>query len=203
MSGLRSALDELRAEDVGGFSHEELEGDLGEIERAMRALQLERARRVAEVERRGSFREAGFLTVVAWLAHVLLMGTRKAGSIVRQATALEQMPGTAAALSQGEISGEAVRVMVDAREAHPEEFGVVEEALVDAARRLPVRELRYAVEYWRQAAHPTAAEGEAERRFDRRRLHVSPTLDGMVRVDGDLDPETGQTFLTALRSITD
>jgi hypothetical protein len=32
---------------------------------------------------------------------------------------------------------------------------------------------------------------------------VSPTLDGMVRVDGDLDPETGQTLITALRSVLD
>ncbi len=32
---------------------------------------------------------------------------------------------------------------------------------------------------------------------------MSPTLEGMVRVDGDLDPETGQTLLTALRAVQD
>jgi Domain of unknown function (DUF222) len=40
-------------------------------------------------------------------------------------------------------------------------------------------------------------------RFQLRRLHVSPTLQGMVRVDGDLDPETGQVLITALRSVLD
>jgi hypothetical protein len=40
-------------------------------------------------------------------------------------------------------------------------------------------------------------------RYDRRGLHVSATFEGMVRVDGNLDPETGQTLLTALRSVTD
>ena len=45
-------------------------------------------------------------------------------------------------------------------------------------------------------------EGEDELRR-RRRLHASQTLEGTVRVDGDLDPETGETLLTALRAIMD
>jgi hypothetical protein len=44
---------------------------------------------------------------------------------------------------------------------------------------------------------------DEERRFERRRLHVSAALDGMVRVDGELDPVTGQTVLTALRAVED
>ena len=28
-------------------------------------------------------------------------------------------------------------------------------------------------------------------------------MDGMVRIDGDLDPETGQTVITALRAVQD
>ena len=36
-----------------------------------------------------------------------------------------------------------------------------------------------------------------------RRLYASRTFGGMVRVDGDLDPETGETVLTALRAIMD
>jgi hypothetical protein len=37
----------------------------------------------------------------------------------------------------------------------------------------------------------------------RRRLHASVTLAGMVRVDGDLDPQTGEAFMTALRAVLD
>ena len=36
-----------------------------------------------------------------------------------------------------------------------------------------------------------------------RRLHASVSLLGMVRVDGDLDPETGESLLTALRAVLD
>lgn len=37
----------------------------------------------------------------------------------------------------------------------------------------------------------------------RRRLHASVSFAGMVRVDGDLDPETGETLLTALAAVAD
>src|SRR5439155_6956596 len=84
-----------------------------------------------------------------------------------------------------------------------EEFESCEDMLVDAARTLLLGELRAVVAYWRQAADPRSGEDREERLHQLRRLYVSPTLDGMVRVDGDLDPETGQTLITALRSVED
>lgn len=47
------------------------------------------------------------------------------------------------------------------------------------------------------------AELAEDRRYERRGLYVSPTLDGMVRVDGDLDAETGQVLVTSLRAVMD
>ena len=40
-------------------------------------------------------------------------------------------------------------------------------------------------------------------RYERRGLHASVTFGGMVRVDADLDPETGEHLLTALRAVLD
>ncbi|MGH2673210.1 MAG: DUF222 domain-containing protein [Actinomycetota bacterium] len=85
----------------------------------------------------------------------------------------------------------------------PEQFAASEQMLVDAGRVLSVGELRRAVDYWRQFADAWRAADDEERRFERRHLHVSATLDGMVRVDGDLDPETGQTLITAVRAVQD
>ena len=45
-------------------------------------------------------------------------------------------------------------------------------------------------------------EGE-DRLRQRRHLHASASFLGMVRIDGDLDPETGETLLTALRAVLD
>ena len=59
------------------------------------------------------------------------------------------------------------------------------------------------VGHWCQAVAAAAGEDtEAEFRA-RRRLHASATFAGMVRVDGDLDPETGEVLLTALGAVVD
>jgi len=203
MSTLRSGIDELATEDLAFASDDELEASLVEIERAMGALVAERARRVAEVERRGAFARDGLLSLTMWLVHRLRIAGSCAGRYVRWARALERMPLTRSALAAGDVTPSAAAVLVAAAESRPDEFPGVEETLVEAARSVPVRDLRRLVAYWRQAADAAGAEDEAEWRHGLRRLHVSPTLEGMVRVDGDLDPETGQTLITALRAVID
>jgi len=197
MNTLRSSIDELQAEDLRFAGDEQLETDFGELERAADLLLAERARRLAEIDRRGSYRRDGCLSVSSWLAQRFRMAFSAAAAQVRVARALEEMPATRHALREGEIIRSALRVLVGAREGHLEGFAHAEATLVDAARTLSVRELHRAVAYWRQAADHRRAEEDAEWLFGLRRLHVSPTLDGMVRVDGDLDPETGQTLITA------
>jgi hypothetical protein len=199
MSTLRSALDELKVEDLAHRSDGKLLDDLGELERASRTLEAERARRTAEVERRGACAEDGYLSVIAWLVHRLGVPASAARSQVRLGRSLQRMPGTRHALLEGEIAVAAALLLADAQVADPEEFARSELMLVDLARRLPVRDLIRAIEHWKMLADPRAS----ERRFARRALYVSPTLDGMVRVDGDLDPETGQTLITALGSMVD
>jgi Domain of unknown function (DUF222) len=127
----------------------------------------------------------------------------EAAKQVRTARALEHMPRVRQALYEGEVSPSEVSQLVQAREADPEEFSRVEEALVEAARTLPVRDLRRAVARFKDAVDADAARRADAERHDRRGLNVSPTFEGMVRVDGNLDPETGETLLTALRSVSD
>jgi hypothetical protein len=74
---------------------------------------------------------------------------------------------------------------------------------VEAARTLDARDLSRALAHWRQLADAAAAASDEALRQERRRLHVSPTLDRMVRVDGDLDAEGGQVVITALRAEMD
>ena len=67
MSTLRSALDELRSEDLRSSSDEELGEDLVELERASRVLEAERSRRLIEVERRCTWAVDSHLSVMSWL----------------------------------------------------------------------------------------------------------------------------------------
>ena len=66
-----------------------------------------------------------------------------------------------------------------------------------------MNDLQRVASYWRDAIErERAADGEEKLRA-RRRLHASISFLGIVRVDGNLDPETGETFLTALRAVLD
>lgn len=203
MGMLRSAVDELRSEDVCSASDEQLGDDLCELERVSRVLEAERARRLTEVDRRGAWAVDGHLSVISWLAARLRMGFGRATQQVKLARALREMPVTSRAFGAGDVSSEAVGLLVRAREAAPRAFGESEELLVDAAATLSARELRHALAYWRDAADATRAEERARRVYEGRHVHVSPTFDGTVRIDGDLDPESGQTLITALRSVQD
>ena len=203
MSTLRSALDELRVENVAASSDEELEDGLAEIERASRVLEAERSRRLTEVERRGAWAVDGHLSVVSWLAARHRVGFARATAHVRLARALRRMPVTARALGEAQFSSEAASLLARAREAAPAAFAESESMLVDAAAGLSPRDLRSAVAYWLQAADAAGARDREQRHRERRGLHVSALLDGMVRIDGDLDPESGQTVITALRSVQD
>jgi hypothetical protein len=106
------------------------------------------------------------------------------------------------AFADGEISSSSVRMLAEARGVHPEAFAESEELLVEAARSLSVRQLQVAVGRWKQLADERQGVGDDDLHA-RRSLNVSATFFGMVRVDGDLDPETGESLITALRSVMD
>jgi len=115
MSTLRSALDDIRSEDLRSSSDEELSEDLVEFERASRVLEAERSRRLTEVERRATWAVDGHLSVVSWLAARVRLGFSRASQQVKLSRALRQMPVTAEAFGSGELSSEAVGLLMSAR----------------------------------------------------------------------------------------
>ncbi|HYZ13252.1 MAG TPA: DUF222 domain-containing protein [Actinomycetota bacterium] len=196
MSTLRSALDELRSTDVFALSEEQLASDLDELEHATRVFEVERGRRVAELERRGTHARDGHLSLASWLASRHRVAPLTAAGHVRMARALEAMPVAADALASGELSSSAITLLASAREEAPEQFARAEESLVAAARTLSVEELKDVVARWR---HDHADEAED----DRQELYLSPTLVGRGKVFGDLNAETTQVMITALRAVQD
>ena len=73
-----------------------------------------------------------------------------------------------------------------------------EPVLVEAARRLDPPRLRRVVAHLRLVADPDGADAAAQRRHGRRGLWLSPTWEGMVAINGLLEPEAGQTLVAAL-----
>ena len=60
---------------------------------------------------------------------------------------------------------------------------------------------RRALGHLLQLADPDGAERDTERRHARRGLWLAPTCEGMVALDGLLEPEAGQTLLAALEPL--
>jgi Domain of unknown function (DUF222) len=203
LSGLRSVVDELRAEALAELADAIVEEDVAELQRACEQLEVERLRRLAELDRRRLFERDGYLSAASWLVSTCRLGWGAAREQVHLARALDQMPKTRDALERGEMSLAGVRVLAFARNADPEAFAAVEDSLVEAARIHSVADLSRVAAYWRQAVEADDAERGEEALRRRRRLHASVSLQGMVRVDGDLDPETGETLLTALGAVMD
>jgi hypothetical protein len=203
MSELRSAVEALRYETLAELPDARLEEDFAELQRAAELVDAQRLRRLAEIERRGMYRRDGHLSAASWLASTFKTSWGLARQQVHLARCLEDMPETRRALEDGDVSMSAVRALVAARDADPETFRRSESQLVDAARIHSMQDLQRVASYWRQAAERQAALDGEEKLRERRRLHAAVTFMGMVRVDGDLDPETGETLLTALQAVLD
>src|SRR5262245_16610157 len=188
MSGLRSVLDEIAGADFDAMSDAEVEEAFHELERASRILQSHLLRCLSSIDRRATYASHGFVSTTSWLHGRHGMAGGSAREQVRVARSLPEMPVTAEAFQAAEVPPDAVRVLASASEADRDAFRRDEDVLLEAAVRHPLPELLTIVAFWRQSV-----EGEdlADRMWQQRRLFVSRLLDGMVRVDGTLDPESG------------
>jgi hypothetical protein len=200
MSELRSAVEALRSETLPDLPDVRIEEDFAELQQVCELLELERLRRLAEIERRRLFERDGYLSAASWLATRFRVAWGAARGQTYLARALTHMPATRRALEAGDVSLSAARVLVATRDADHEAFDRSEDQLVDAARIHTISELQRVASFWRQRVERDRL---AEGLRARRRLHASVSFAGMVRVDGDLDPEAGETLLTALRAVMD
>ncbi len=203
MSELRSAIEGFRSEDLGSLPDARAEEDFVELARARELLESEYLRRLADLDRRGSYRRDGHLSTASWLVSTSRTGWGEARRAVRVARALEAMPRVRDAFETGEISSASVRALADARSPDPDAFARSEHILLDAARIHTVGDLCRVLGHWRSACERDVRVRGDDPTFARRRLHASATAFGMVRIDGDLDAETGESLLTALRAVVD
>lgn len=203
MSNLQSALEEIQGTDPDRIDEAALADGYAELEWAADVVLSARLTWLASIERRGTYARDGHLSITSWLAQRFRKTWSAASRLVGAARALEQMPTTREALESGEITSSAVDLLMPAQQVDPKAFTQAEASLVEAATTLSIPDLGRVVATWRRAAEDARGPEFTDRAYERRRLHVSPTLAGMVRVDGDLDPETGQTVISALRAVCD
>jgi Domain of unknown function (DUF222) len=140
-------------------------------------------------------------STAAWLRGRLRLSKGAAASAVRTTRALFRGPlaGTAQAVCAGAVSPPHASVLSQGTKDLPTHVtSEAEPVLLEAARRLDPTRLRRAVDHLVLVAAPSGVEAAAERRHRRRGLWLAPTFEGMVAVDGLLEPEAGQILLAAL-----
>jgi Domain of unknown function (DUF222)/HNH endonuclease len=134
----------------------------------------------------------------------LRLGAGAAAGFVRTARALFGGPltGTAQALTEGSISAVHASVLAHGTRDLPDHrCAEAEPILVEAACRLDPPRLRRVLGHLRLVTDPDGEHDRTQQRHARRGLWLAPTFEGMVAVDGLLEPEAGQSLLAALEPL--
>jgi hypothetical protein len=201
---LAAAVAELAADDPGVLGDGQLAGEVLALRRLADQLEGAWLRRLALVDARGAAgAEVGVQAVstAGWLRATLRLSPAGAGRAVRTARALHRGPlgGTADALAHGALSVEHATVLAETTHDLPAaRVAEAERVLVDAARRLDPGGLRRVTTHLREVLDPDTTRDRSRARLDKRGLWLSATYDGMVALDGLLDPEPGEAVRSAL-----
>ena len=138
-------------------------------------------------------------STAGWLRDRLRMGAapRQQCPTARALVPRGPVSATALALTAGEISAHASVLAHGTQELAAHVTAEAEPVLLEAARAGPPR-LRRAVAHLRRSADPEGAEDRAARQHQQRGLWLSRTIEGMVALNGLLEPEAGQILQSAL-----
>jgi hypothetical protein len=132
------------------------------------------------------------------------MAASAAHTVVRTARALYRGPlaATGTALTTGEISVAHAAVLAAGTQDLPAHTTTqAEPVLLAAARRLDPPRLRRVLGHLRQVTDPDGVDDRADRQHAQRWLRVEATFEGMVAVDGLLEPEAGAIVAAALEPL--
>lgn len=199
MGELFSVLDSLATDDVHAIA------ELALLDRA-ETLLTARNRLDAEIARSLQAADARQVTVThcgrttrSWLVEEQLLGSDEAARRMKVARMLPYYPVLAAAMAAGEVTHEHVRVILRCLRGLPLSLHEAAEAeLTEAAKYADPGSLGRLCREIRTRMGVEDAEAAAERRYASRWLTASHTLDGMVHLEGMLDPESGATLTAAL-----
>ncbi|HEY6710362.1 MAG TPA: DUF222 domain-containing protein [Actinomycetota bacterium] len=207
LAALTAALDVLDGQDLDSLPDAVRAERVPALRRLADRLEGQWLKELAGVDAHGAAgadQDQPARSTASWLHNRLRMGAGTAHSAVRTARALFRgpLPQTAQALVEGELSVAHAKAVVDGTHHLPDHVTAeAEPVLLEAARRLDPPRLRQAVGFLLEVADPEGADAARQRRHERRGLWLLPTFDGMVAVDGLLEPEAGNTVLAALEPL--
>jgi hypothetical protein len=194
-------LADASAEQLAGSPGAALSARVVELAALAERVDAELVRTIAQWDAAGAWAEDGALSAASWLAHRTSMLRVDAARLVRTGRLVQEHGATADALAAAVVSSRQVETLAAAVGPRDELYPDHEATLLNAAEALAADDFAVVVRRWRSLADDQLATDDALEVFERRQLHVSPTLFGTVRIDGELDPEGGATFLAALDAL--
>lgn len=187
---------------VDGVPAAELGVVLGEIAALRNQLDALDVAVVHQARATTQWAAEGSRSLNAWIQRESRCTRHLAGRKIAADRALLHTPVLAQAFRDGCTSLEHVCVVTSAVQPGPrvDHVGEVDNIFTALATQTTPGQLRRAVTLWANRVDETAAAGEYADLSERAYLHVSPVMDGMVKIDGMLDPETGQALIDALKA---
>jgi hypothetical protein len=207
LEALAAVVEDLAAQELDGLPDPVRAERVLVLRRLLDRLEGQWLAELAAVDARGAAGAEDDVQVgstAGWLRARLRMGAGAAHGSVRTARALFRGPltQTATAVINGQLSPAHASVLAVGTQEFPAHVTVeAEPVLVDAARRLDPPRLRRLIGHLQLVADPDGAQAKAERHHQRRGLWLAPTLEGMVALDGLLEPEAGHSLLAALEPL--
>ena len=145
----------------------------------------------------------GAYSAAGWISRNCRMSVSSAADRLCVGKELESSSVVAAAVTSGQLGYQTTSALCHLTEQLGEKRGRIDETkLVEWARELRVAQVRELCRRVRHAVDPEGFDRAVEEDFERRWLHVSPMLDGMIAIDGVLDPVGGAAVRTALDALS-
>ena len=199
---LTDGLDRLAGEEPLDLPAAALAERLLDLFTTANRLSAEITRHVGVFDRTHAHEACGSRSATSWLRHQARLAPNAASEQVRVARQLTRLPASERAFASGEVSFTHVAVVTRTLEDAPDEIaGDAEPSLLQVARRTDPFRLAMATRHLRHVFAPQACLDEANRSHERRRLHLSQSLDGLSFLDGVLDSEGGATVRAALDAV--
>ncbi|HVV75528.1 MAG TPA: DUF222 domain-containing protein, partial [Mycobacteriales bacterium] len=191
------------AADPHALPDEPLLEALDQLLDARRLLDVAIARHLAVVDVRDATVEPYGRATRGWLIEDKHLPAAAAGRLLKVSRQLPIRPVIHDALAAGEMSVEhAAPILRTLAKLAPADRDVDEKILLEAAKDIDPDTLRTLCQATEEAACTNEeADARRERLHGTRYLHLSTTFDGMVHLDGMLDPEAGAAVIAAIEPL--
>ncbi|MGH8836998.1 MAG: DUF222 domain-containing protein, partial [Actinomycetes bacterium] len=208
LGAVAAAVGELVRGGADGLSPAVRQARIAELERLSAMLAAHQLACLEVVDRQSEAQALGARSTAAWLGERVRLSPGVAGRRVALARRLAERPATAAALASGAISIRHAEVLTRTvselapRLADRATVAELERNLLTVAGQADPLRLADACAGLRHQMAPDAAVEADWDAVQARNLAISRTLDGMVAIDGLLDPLAGEAVLAAVQSLS-